>query len=105
MKTATRVVNMRRKYNPEQQWEVVVARPSKWGNPYRIGVDGMLDEVLAKYRAHVLAHPDLLAALPELQGKVLACWCAPQRGLTAADRPHICHGQILAELADATEPT
>jgi hypothetical protein len=32
-----------------------------------------------------------MAALPELRGKDLACWCAPER----------CHGQVLLELANA----
>jgi hypothetical protein len=61
---------------------------TKWANPFR---DGPLAERLARYRAHVLASPELRAALPELRGQVLACWCVP--------RP--CHGHVLAALADA----
>lgn len=64
---------------------------SKWQNPYRVGRDGTREQVLDKYRNYILATPDLLAALPELRGKVLACWC----------RPLACHGDVLAELADA----
>jgi hypothetical protein len=68
---------------------------SPFHNPYRIPQDGGRTEVLDKYHAHLLSRPDLLARLPELRGKVLACWC----------KPYECHGDILAELADAEEGT
>ncbi len=35
--------------------------------------------------------PDLLAALPELEGKVLGCWCSPQE----------CHGDVLIRLTQS----
>lgn len=70
--------------------DVYIGRPSKWGNPFRIGRDGTRAEVIAKYRAYLLGSPVLMAALPELRGKVLGCWCAPQA----------CHGDVLAELAN-----
>ena len=38
----------------------------------------------------MMGQPALLAALPELRGKRLGCWCAPQA----------CHGDVLAQLAD-----
>lgn len=63
---------------------------SKWANPYIVGKHGTREEVLAKYRAHVLASPELLAALPELAGKVLGCWC----------KPEACHGDVLVELIE-----
>ena len=65
-------------------------RKSKWANDYRVGCDGTLDEVIEKYRAWLLQQPDLLAALPELRGRDLACWCAPKR----------CHAEVLLELAN-----
>jgi hypothetical protein len=68
---------------------VYVGRPSKWGNPFAIGRDGTRDEVIAKYRAWLMQQPALLAQLPELRGKNLVCWCAPQR----------CHADVLAEFA------
>ncbi len=37
-----------------------------------------------------LANPALREKLPELKGKILGCWCAPEA----------CHGDILAELAN-----
>jgi hypothetical protein len=73
-------------------FDVYIGRPSKWGNPFVIGRDGNRERVIEKYRAYVLATPALLAAVkPELKGKVLGCWCAPQS----------CHGDVLAELADS----
>jgi hypothetical protein len=69
---------------------VFVARGSKWGNPFVIRRDGSRDEVIAKYRAWLLEQPALMAALPELRGKDLICWCAPER----------CHADVLLELAN-----
>jgi hypothetical protein len=69
---------------------VYVGRPSKWGNPFVIGRDGTRDEVIAKYRAWIARQPSLMAALGELRGKHLVCWCAPER----------CHADVLIELAN-----
>jgi uncharacterized protein DUF4326 len=54
---------------------VYVGRPSKWGNPFVIGRDGSRDQVIAKYRAWIVRQPALMAALHELRGKNLVCWC------------------------------
>lgn len=62
---------------------------SKWANPFKIGRDGARDEVTAKYRAWIVRQPELMAALPELRGKDLACWCYPEA----------CHGDQLLALA------
>src|SRR5262249_41455073 len=72
---------------------VYIGRPGKWGNPFVIGRDGTREEVVAKYRTHLLGNPALLAALPELAGKHLVCWCAPEA----------CHGDVLIELANPTQ--
>lgn len=63
---------------------------SKWANPFVIGRDGTREEVIAKYETYLRATPALMAALPELEGKVLACWC----------RPDACHGDVLARLIE-----
>jgi hypothetical protein len=76
---------------------VYIGRPSKWGNPFVIGRDGTRGAVVAKYRAWLSGNPALMAALPELCGKDLVCWCAPQA----------CHGDVLLKLArlvPASEP-
>lgn len=79
----TRVVHCKR-----ERYDVLIGRPSKWGNPFQIGKDGTREEVIAKYREWIQGQPELLAALPELQGKTLGCWCAPKP----------CHGDVLVEL-------
>jgi len=68
---------------------IYIGRPSKWGNPYIIGKDGTRDEVIAKYKLHLLMS-GLVNEVEELKGKDLVCWCAPEA----------CHGDILLELAN-----
>ena len=101
---------------------IVVARPSRWGNPWKVGdsldvwsPDGRHvasipvtpDLAVACYREYVawLLKPyddDALdddkawvagnvAALEQLRGKDLACWCP-------LDQP--CHADVLLELAN-----
>lgn len=70
---------------------VMIGRPSKWGNPFVIGVDGNRDEVIRKYRRYLMNNIELLKSISELKGKVLVCYCKPKP----------CHGDILAELANA----
>lgn len=71
-------------------YDIYIGRPTKWANPFVIGRDGTRDEVVAKYRDWLHEQPNLMAALPELADKRLACWCSPQA----------CHGDVLAEEAD-----
>ena len=88
MKTA--VVDCRR-----EPYDVYIGRPSIFGNPFRIGPDGTRAEVIEKYRADVLDRPLLVKTIRrELRGKRLGCYCAPQP----------CHGDVLAEIAESTEP-
>jgi len=81
----TRVVHLKR-----DSYDVRIDRTTKWGNPFRIGRDGTRAEVLKKYEYWVREQPPLIAALHELRGKVLGCWCAPEA----------CHGDVLARLAE-----
>jgi hypothetical protein len=69
---------------------VFIGRPSKWGNPFKIGRDGTREEVIEKYRAYIQTRPDLIAALPKLKGKRLGCYC----------KPLACHGDVLVELIE-----
>ena len=74
---------------------VIVTRESKWGNPHRVGAEGVPDNAaaVALYREHVAQHPEIAeAARRELRGKVLCCWCP-------LDKP--CHADVLLELANA----
>ena len=67
---------------------------SPWHNPFKIGRDGTAEVVAAKYERYLIEErPDLVARLPELRGKTLACWC----------KPGPCHGDVLARLAEALE--
>ncbi len=73
----------------KEKYDVYIGRPSKWGNPFRIGLDGSRRQVVEKYRSWLLARPNLVeTARSELAGKVLGCWCAPQA----------CHGDVLVEV-------
>lgn len=72
---------------------VYIGRPSKWGNPFILGIDGNRAEVVAKYARWIQTQPQLLADLPELKGKHLMCWCAPAA----------CHGDVLLALANGEE--
>lgn len=62
---------------------------SKWQNPFVVGRDGTRAEVIQKYEAWIKQQPELMAALPELKGKTLGCWCHPLP----------CHGDVLAKLS------
>jgi transcriptional regulator with XRE-family HTH domain len=65
-------------------------KQSIWRNPFKEGRDGTREEVIERFERHLLKErPDLLERLPELKGKVLACWCAPEP----------CHGDVLLRLA------
>ena len=70
---------------------VYVGRPSKWGNPYKIGNGWSRDDVVVRYDLWLRQHPELIAdAKKELRGKDLICWCAPLR----------CHADVLLEVAN-----
>ena len=71
--------------------DVYIGRPSKWGNPYRVGVDGTREQVIEKYKELLKTKPELVEAVRrELRGKVLGCWCSPKP----------CHGDLLAKIAN-----
>jgi hypothetical protein len=76
---------------------VNVARPSRWGNPHRVGwcdrcgAEHTLGEAIAEYRAEIEDCVPVLA-LEWLRGKNLACWCKPG---------HPCHADVLLEIANA----
>lgn len=69
---------------------VYIGRGSKWGNPFRIGLDGDRDAVISKHARWLCEQVDLLRALDELHGCDLVCFCAPAR----------CHGDLLLKLAN-----
>jgi|TARA_Y100000310_G_C20700285_1_gene829069 hypothetical protein len=80
-----KVVHCRR-----EEYDIYIGRPSKWGNPFSIGIDGDRKTVVEKYIQWLKNQPELLKALPELRGKTLGCWC----------KPKLCHGDILIKMAE-----
>lgn len=83
----TIVVNIR-----DSEYDVLICRPSKWGNPFPIEGRVTREKALAMYEVHIRRSPKLIAALPELIGKRLGCVCK---------RPDVdvpCHGDVLVKL-------
>lgn len=74
-----------------------IGRTTKWGNKYRIGVDGTRSEVVAKHKADVMADKSLQAAIRrELRGKNLSCFCK-----SASNPDRACHGDTLLAIANS----
>lgn len=83
-----------KKYKPDNAGDYAyIGRPSKYGNPFSIGIDGTRGEVIAKYERWI--------NLPEqaelrddirknLRGKILGCWCSPKP----------CHGDVIERIAN-----
>lgn len=90
---------------------VNVARPTQWGNAWRVGSTGWTvnrdrtinrephppltaAQAVESYRNSTATDPDLVVVIrAELHGKDLACWCP-------LDRP--CHADVLLALANPT---
>ena len=72
---------------------VYVGRPSKWGNPYRIGAHCTREQSIRQYEEYLASAIQLQghSFLAELRGKDLVCWCAPLP----------CHADVLLEVANA----
>jgi len=80
---------------------------SRWANPFHWTDHGRVGAV-DLYTRWINGDPEAAAMLPpgnwhrpsaeeirrELRGRVLACWCAPER----------CHGHVLAAIADDETP-
>ena len=62
---------------------------SQWANPFRPSSPAEHEAVVAMY-ARWLRRQPLVAALHELRGLDLVCWCAPLP----------CHGDVLLKLAN-----
>jgi len=63
---------------------------SKWANPFIIGRDGTRAEVIQKHETWIRTQPQLMAALHELDNRILGCYCAPKP----------CHGNTLIKLLE-----
>ncbi|GAB2981802.1 DUF4326 domain-containing protein [Amycolatopsis acidiphila] len=60
---------------------------SEFANPFVREAKLDRDAMVRHYREYLEGRADLLARLPELDGRALGCWCAPQA----------CHGDVLLE--------
>jgi len=70
---------------------VSIDRTTDWGNHFVMPKDGTREEVVENFQKHYLPYkPSLLGALSALRGKVLGCWCHPEK----------CHGHIIAEMVN-----
>lgn len=111
-----RIQLSRRKGWRKPENTVVVARPSKWGNPYKVGAVGdnpwypedsnTVEDAVDYFRLDLVLTdglwwdsgdkyltPDDVRA--ELAGKNLACWCPLDQA---------CHADVLLELANEEAP-
>ena len=75
---------------------VYVGRSTKWGNPYRIGVESVDGDGGQTREESLWAYANLFLVgkgkdVSELRGKDLVCWCP-------LDQP--CHADILLGLAN-----
>ncbi|MGH6878245.1 MAG: DUF4326 domain-containing protein [Rhizomicrobium sp.] len=76
---------------------VVVTRPGRWGNPFRVTADRPFTFAIAYFRQALDAgelrysKADIEA---KLRGKNLACWCEPGAP---------CHADILLAIANRRE--
>jgi hypothetical protein len=80
---------------------VVVARPTKWGNPYHVAEDsdlGFVKDIATAVEFHrqwirttEAGQQIAQLAKEQLRGKNLACWCP---------LPGPCHADTLLELAN-----
>jgi len=94
---ASRVINLTEKPRPafdvyigRRQWcgkEVFEASP--WANPFSVKKWGR-ERAIKRYEEKLRCKPELLARLPELEDKILACWC----------KPEACHGDVLLRLIE-----
>ena len=102
----------RKKGSRKPEAAVTVARPTKWGNPFKISdpisiipfdvieragdfgndPDAKISPEMATlfYELWISSQPELLSAIPDLFEKDLACWCS-------LGTP--CHADVLLRLA------
>lgn len=85
---------------------VVVTRPGRFGNPFRLGVHTIImdhgherfatrAECVEAFRADALARPEFVKQIrDELRGKNIACWCELSQS---------CHGDVLLEIANSVD--
>lgn len=89
-------------------YDVLIDRTTKWGNPYTrdheitkeesfllgdastVGKIVTRDQCIDLYGMYLANNTELLACLPELEGKYLGCWCKNEDG-----KGKRCHGDEI----------
>ncbi|MEW2356389.1 DUF4326 domain-containing protein [Spirillospora sp. NPDC029432] len=109
---AERIRLQRKKGWRKPEGAVVVARPSRWGNPWRIGKGMTREESVARFTEYIrvrrdppdgwtdkIGYPADEEIRRELKGRDLACWCPlPEEG-----RPDVCHAAVLLKIASGVD--
>jgi uncharacterized protein DUF4326 len=98
-----KVINVRDRSIPRESYVYVGRRNARYGfpespfaNPFKVGRDGTLAEVVAKFGAYLSGDLALLErARQELRGRDLGCWCKK----AGADVP--CHADVLLRVANS----
>lgn len=74
-----------------------VGRPTRWGNPFVVGVHGGQGECVELFREWI-GRPEQRslrqAARRMLRGKDLVCWCS------SPNKPRPCHANVWIEIAN-----
>lgn len=74
---------------------VVISRPSKWGNPFKVDAERDRPTVVQLFRDWIKGDDPravkMRAEIDELRGKDLLCFCPV---------PGPCHGDVLLEMAN-----
>ena len=108
--TSPRRIQMHRRkggWRKDHPDAVIVARPSKWGNPFAIPGPGRSDRLHAIHcfrqwldgvltGTNLPLPPATADIIESLRGRDLACWCP-------LDQP--CHADVLLEVANKGEKT
>lgn len=88
------MIRMRKKNFEDNAWTsnpnaVYVARPSKWGNPFKMNDESEREEVIEEYKVwlkiQLIKDPHFL---DELEGKDLVCFCPLNKH---------CHADVIIE--------
>lgn len=77
---------------------VVVSRPSKYSNPYVVGVHAPDNATAVRmYTDYLAANPELVEeARRELAGRNLGCWCAPSQACHADPLLRVVNRELVA---------
>lgn len=88
------IVNI--KHKPTPYYDIYIGRvnkwlelpESKWHNPFAMKKESDRPIVLNRFTAYLLASPNLMECLYELDNKILGCYCFPK----------FCHGNVLLNM-------